>query len=305
MSAPATDAAGGEGSAGPDAPAGERPAAAGTPTGNTFLGDVWVNFKRWNRKAVRNPTAFLLEIVVGLFSLVLFAAVFGDVGEFALAEAGYGDVGYVTFLLPAVLMQATIGSAFNSGIGLVNDMETGMFEKTTAAPMSWTAVFAGKAASELLRIVLQLGVILGLAVAMGATVETGLPGAVAVVAVCLPVGVLFMAVSNVVGMLARDEEALNAATMLFMFPLLFLSPAFIPLSDEVELLATANPVTYGVDAVRALVLDRDVMTVLDVSAFGGTLDTLVPALAVLLTLDLVFGALAVWLLARASSADVD
>lgn len=303
MSASTTDSPGDERPA-TGAHGGEKPATA-PPSGNTFPGDVWVNFKRWNRKAIRNPTAFLLEIVVGLFSLVLFAAVFGDVGELALAEAGYGDVGYVTYLLPAVLMQATIGSAFNSGVGLVGDLESGMFEKTTASPMSWTAVFAGKAASELLRIVLQLAAILGLAVATGATVETGLPGAAAIVVVCLPVGVLFMAVANVVGMLARDEEALNAATMLFMFPLLFLSPAFIPLSDEVELLATVNPVTYGVDAVRALVLDRHVATVHDVGQFGGVLDTLVPALAVLLALDLLFGALAVRLLARASSADVD
>jgi ABC-2 type transport system permease protein len=278
---------------------------AGPPTGNSFLGDVRVNFTRWNRKAIRNPTAFVLEIVIGLFSLVLFAAVFGDVGEFALAEAGYGDVGYVTFLLPAVLMQATIGSSFNSGIGLVGDLDSGMFEKTTASPMSWTAVFAGKAASELLRIALQVGAVLALAVAMGATIETGLPGAAAIVLVCLPVGVLFMAISNVVGLLARDEEVLNAATMLFMFPLLFLSPAFIPLSDDIELLATVNPVTYGVDAVRALVLGADVATVLDVTAFGGVWNTLVPAVAVLVALDLVFGALAVWLLGRASSANAD
>jgi len=278
---------------------------AGPPTGNSFLGDVRVNFTRWNRKAIRNPTAFLLEIVIGLFSLVLFAAVFGDVGEFALAEAGYGDVGYVTFLLPAVLMQATIGSSFNSGIGLVGDLDSGMFEKTTASPMSWTAVFAGKAASELLRIALQVGAVLALAVAMGATIETGLPGAAAIVLVCLPVGVLFMAISNVVGLLARDDEVLNAATMLFMFSLLFLSPAFVPLSDDIELLATVNPVTYGVDAVRALVLDADVATVLDVTAFGSVWNTLVPAVAVLVALDLVFGALAVWLLGRASSANAD
>jgi ABC-2 type transport system permease protein len=283
----------------------DESSSARPPTGNSFLGDVRVNFTRWNRKAIRNPTAFLLEIVIGLFSLVLFAAVFGDVGAFALAEAGYGDVDYVTYLVPAVLMQATIGSSFNSGIGLVGDVDSGMFEKTTVSPMSWTAVFAGKAASELLRIVLQVGAVLALAVAMGGTIETGLPGAVAVVAVCLPVAVLFMAISNVVGMLARDDEVLNAATMLFMFPLLFLSPAFIPMSSDIELLATVNPVTYGVDAVRALVLGEDVMTVLDVTAFGGVWNTLVPALAILVALDLVFGALAVRLLGRASSADAD
>lgn len=71
-----------------------------------------------------------------------------------------------------------------------------------------------------------------------------------------------------------------------------------------ETLAAANPVTYGVDAVRALVRGEDVVTVVAVSRFGGVLDTLVPAVGVLVGLNLVFGGVTVALLARASSADV-
>lgn len=277
-------------------------------TGNSVLGDVRVNLKRWNRKAIRNPTPVVLEVVVGAFSLVLFTAVFGEVGEFALAEGGFGDIEYVTFLLPAVVLQATMGSAFTSGVGLVSDLESGMFEKIAVTPMSWTAVFAGKAASELLRIVLQVLVVVALGIAMGATIETGLPGVVGVVLVCLLVGLLFMAIANVIAVLTRDEEALNAASLLFTFPLLFLSPAFLPLSSlssSVETLATINPVTYGVDAVRALVLGRDVMTVITVTRFGGVYDTLIPAVAVLVAANLVCGGLAVALLSRASSSSVE
>lgn len=95
--------------------------STGGSLGNSLVGDLWVNLTRWNRKAVRNPTAFFLEIIVALFSLVLFTAVFGEVGEVALTGAGFGDVDYVTFLLPAVFMQATMGSLFTSGIGLVGE----------------------------------------------------------------------------------------------------------------------------------------------------------------------------------------
>jgi ABC-2 type transport system permease protein len=63
-------------------------------------------------------------------------------------------------------------------------------------------------------------------------------------------------------------------------------------------------VTYGVDAARSLMVDQDVMTVLDVTAFGGTLDGVVPGVVVLLALDVVLGAVAVVLLSRASSSDV-
>ena len=277
-------------------------------TGNSALGDVRVNLNRWNRKAIRNPTPVVLEVVVGAFSLLLFTAVFGEVGEFALAAGGFGDIEYVTFLLPAVVLQATMGSAFTSGVGLVSDLESGMFEKIAVTPMSWTAVFAGKAASELLRIVLQVLVVVALGIAMGATIETGPLGVVGVVLVCLLVGLLFMAIANIIAVLTRDEEALNAASLLFTFPLLFLSPAFLPLSSlssSVETVATINPVTYGVDAVRALVLGRDVMTVVSVSRFGGVYDTLIPAVAVLVAANLICGAVAVALLARASSSSVE
>ncbi|ACV11518.1 ABC-2 type transporter [Halorhabdus utahensis DSM 12940] len=275
-----------------------------TETANTRLRDLRVNAERWTRKAVHNPTAFLVEIAVATLSLVLFSAVFGDVGGLALERAGFGDVAYVTYLLPAVLMQATMGSAFSSGMGLVRDLETGMFEKTIVTPMSATAVFAGKAAAELAQIVVQLSVVVGLAVAIGANIETGAIGVLGILAICLLVGLLFMAVSNIVGLLARDEEVINAATMLFMFPLLFLSPAFIPLSDDIELVATFNPITYGVEAVRALVLGEDTLTVVSVSWFGGVADTVVPAVGILLVLNGIVGAIAIRLLARASSASV-
>jgi len=78
--------------------------------------------------------------------------------------------------------------------------------------------------------------------------------------------------------------------MLFMFPLLFLSPAFIPVAEDIEWLARLNPITYGVDAIRALVIDEDVLTVLEITGFGGIYDTLVPAVAVLVGLNLLFGA---------------
>jgi len=274
-----------------------------TPAHNSLTRDVWVNFKRWSRKAIRNPTAFFLEIVVGVFSLLLFSAVFGDVGEFALTQAGYADVDYLTYLVPAVFMQATMGSAFSSGVGLVGDLESGMFEKVTAMPMGWTAVLLGKAAADLLRILVQLLVVLALAVALGASVETGAAGVAGIMGVALLVGLLFMSIANILGVLVRDEEAINAASMLFMFPLLFLSPAFIPVADDIEWVARLNPITYGVDAIRALVIDEDVLTVLDVTRFGGIYDTLVPAVAVLVGLNLLFGAIAVRVLGRASSAD--
>lgn len=275
---------------------------------DTVLRPVWINWRRWNRKAIRNPSAAVLELCLAVFSLLLFTAVFGTAGRLALGASGFGDVEYVTFLLPAVLVQLSMSTAISSGLGVVTDLRSGMFEKVVVSPMPWTAVLAGKAASELCRIACYALVVLGLGVAMGATVETGLAGLIGVVLLCLLFGVWYMALSNALAVLVRDEAALDAAGNVLLFPVLFVSSAFLPVSTlppTARTLAALNPVTYGVDAIRAVLLGRDVSTVLTVDRFGGLYDTLVPAVIVLVALDLVFGTLAVVLLSRAAGATVE
>ena len=125
------------------------------------------------------------------------------------------------------------------------------------------------------------------------------------------VGVLFslwfVAFSNAVAILTRDQESTIISANLLQFPLLFLSSAFLPLEalpGWIQTFARVNPVTYGVDAARSIMVGQDVMTVIDVAWFGGTLDGVVPGVAVLVALDLALGAVAVYLLSRASSSDV-
>ena len=274
-----------------------------TRSRNSFLGDAWVNFKRWNLKAVRNPFVLVVSLVQPIIFLVLFTEVFGNVAGSAV-NRGIPGISYETYLVPAITIQVALAAAITSGIGLVNDIENGMFEKVLVSPMNRTAVFLGKTAAEMFRIAVQITIILGLGVLLGADVTTGLAGAVGIVAVGMLFSLWFLALSNSLAVLTKDQESTIIAANLLQFPLLFLSTAFLPLDSLpgwVQTFATYNPVTYGVDAARSLMLDRDVMTVLDVNAFGGTLDGVVPGVVVLLVLDLVLGAVAVFLLSRASS----
>jgi ABC-2 type transport system permease protein len=174
-------------------------------------------------------------------------------------------------------------------------------------PMNRTAVFLGKTAAEVFRIAIQIGIILGLGILLGAEIATGIVGAVGIIAIGVLFSLWFVALSNALAILTRDQESTIIGANLLQFPLLFLSSAFLPLEslpDWIQTFAALNPVTYGVDAARSLMIDQDVMTVIEVSWFGGTLDGVVPGVAVLLALDVVLGAIAVSLLARASSSDV-
>jgi ABC-2 type transport system permease protein len=182
-----------------------------------------------------------------------------------------------------------------------------MFEKVLVSPMNRTAVFAGKTAAEVFRIAIQVSIILGLGVLLGADIATGVVGAAGIVAVGVVFSLWFVALSNALAVLTRDQESTIIGANLLQFPLLFLSSAFLPLAalpDWIQTFAMLNPVTYGVDAARALMLDRDVMTVVEVSAFEGALNSVVPGVAVLLALAVGLGGVTVTLLSRATSSDV-
>ncbi|WP_436925520.1 ABC transporter permease [Halosimplex amylolyticum] len=280
-----------------------------TPSSNSFLGDFWVNFVRWNLKAVRNPFVVVGSLVQPIIFLVLFTQVFGQIATSAIGGGGGGAAGitYETFLLPAIAMQVSLAAAAGSGIGLVNDMEEGLFEKVLVMPMNRAAVFLGKTAAEILRIVVQIAIILVLGVVLGAEVATGVPGAIGIIVVGILFSLWFIALSNIMAVVTRDQESTIIGANLLQFPLLFVSTAFLPLDAMpgwIQTVATYNPITYGVDAARALMLDQDVMTVVEVTRFTGVWNTLVPAILVLLALDLVLGGAMVYLLNRASSSSV-
>ncbi|ELY65542.1 ABC transporter permease [Natrinema versiforme] len=285
-------------------------------SGNGFVGDTWINLKRWVLKTTRNPFVMTVSLLNPIIFLVLFTEVFGQITAGAVSQSLGTEASYVTYLVPAIVIQTALIAATTSGIGLVEDIENGMFEKVLVSPMHRGAVFLGKSLSEVLRIVVQVTIILVLgyvllALDTGASLDeyiaTGVPGALGIVAVAIVFSVWFTALSNVVALLTRDQESTIIAVNLLQFPLLFLSSAFLPLEilpGWVQTVAALNPITYGVDAARALMFGQDVMTVIEVSSFGGLWNTLVPALAVLAALDLVLGAVAVSSLNSASSSDV-
>jgi len=273
---------------------------------NTFAGDVWVNFKRWNLKAVRNPFVLVVSLVQPIIFLFLFTEVFGTVAGDAV-NRGIPGINYETYLVPAIAIQVALAAAVTSGVGLVNDIENGMFEKVLVSPMNRTAVFVGKTAAEVFRIAVQIAIILALGTVLGANIRTGIVGALGVVAVGVLFSLWFVAFSNSLAVVTKDQESTIIGANLLQFPLLFLSSAFLPLETLpgwIRVFAALNPVTYGVDAARAIVLNRDVMVVLDVTTFGGPLDSIVPGVAVLLGLAVAFGGVAVFLLSRASSSNV-
>lgn len=285
-------------------------------SGNSALADVRISFRRWLIKTSRNPYVTFTSLVQPIIFFVLMAEVLGAVAGGVLTETLGGEIHYVTYLTPAIMIQSALAAAAVSGIGLVDDMETGMFDKTLISPMNRGAMFVGKVLSELVRITVQTLIILALGfgllwfktgASVGSYFQTGVAGLVGIVAVTVIFGGVFMAYSNIVALVTRDREATIMIANLLTFPLLFVSSAFVPLEvlpNWIKTVAILNPITYGVDAIRAFMLGQDVLTVFDITVFGGLWNTLVPAVAILVGFLLVLGSVAVHLLNHASKTEV-
>ncbi|RBI60439.1 ABC transporter permease [halophilic archaeon] len=263
----------------------QQPAKA---PGNGFLGDVRTSFVRSSLKAARNPFVLAFALIQPVLFLVLFSQVFGGIARDA---APNGD--YVTFLVPAIVVQVAMFTAARSGSWLVEDIENGTFEKLLVSPMNRTAIFVGKTLSEVVLITVQVLLILGLGYVLGARMATGLLGVGGILGVALVFSVWYTAYSNILGVVTGSSQATTIGANLIHFPLLFASSAFVPvdtLPGWLQSVSAVNPVTYGVDAVRTLM-------------FGGIAwDVVGRSLVVLVALDMVLGAVAVFFLTRASSA---
>lgn len=293
--------------------AGARRTVEQKGAGNSFVVDVWINLKRWLRKTLRNPWIVIGSLFTPLFFLVLFTEIFGQITGEALRGALGTDVSYITYLTPAIVIFSAMEAAANSGMGLIDDMESGIFEKVLVSPTHRAAMFLGKALSDVIRIIVETGMILVLGYvvlwvntggSVGRYIQTGLGGVLGIFAIVIVFSLWFAAFSNIAALVTQDSESTAVLANLPQFPLLFVSSAFLPVSvlpEWLQVVATVNPITYGVDAVRALMLGQDVLTVIDVTAFSDIWNTIVPALVMLGVLDLVLGGIAVVLLGRVSS----
>lgn len=259
------------------------------PPPGSFLGDTWANFKRWTRKLVRQPTVLAGMIFQPIAWIVLFTQVFENV----VRLPGFESESYLAFFLPAVLLFLAPFVGLAAGINLVLDIESGMFDKVLTTPVSRTAVFLGKSLADLLRVVVQSVIILVLGYAVGARIEAGLLGALGMIGVALLLGVFFLSGSTIIGLYTKNQDALTTVLQALFFPLMFLSSAFLPLEllpGWVQFVAQINPLTYGIDAARAIMLQ------------GWAWDAILPGVGVLIVLDLVFGAGAVVMLSRTITA---
>jgi ABC-2 type transport system permease protein len=233
------------------------------------------------RRSVREIFRFLEATIPVLFIPLFFLAVnIGQVSEtFPSTTPFLEGQSYVAFQLPVSLLFA-VATAI-SGLALVTEIDLGYFDKLLVAPIRRSSIIFGRLAADLVRGLGGSTIVLLAGLAFGAHMESGVLGAVVLVILSALFGVAYAGFGVLVALRTRNVQATNTSFILF-FPLLFLTPNFVPfdrLTPLMEALARANPVSYVIEGLRSLViegwvLDKLALCMLVIVAMGGVLTAL-------------------------------
>jgi ABC-2 type transport system permease protein len=218
------------------------------------MSQSWLLGQRALREAWRTPDALFPTVFIPLFFLVVNVGQVAKIFPSSSTEFLHGQ-GYGAFQMPnSLLLAASFGTA---ALFLVEDIEGGYFDKLRAAPVSRTAIVLGRLIAESVKGVVIATALVVLGMTFGISVESGPLGFVLLIGLTALWSVVFVGFMQLVALKTRSAAATNSAGLVF-FPLLFLTPNFVPrdlLTRPMEIASTLNPVTYVMEALRSLLLE--------------------------------------------------
>ena len=205
-------------------------------------------------EGIRTPEAIVPTLFIPLFFLVVNVGQAAKIFPGSTTDFLHGQ-GYGAFQLPAsMLLAASFGTA---ALFLVEEIEGGYFDKLRATPIPRSSIVLGRLIAEALKTLLIASLIVLLGLVFGITIASGVLGFVLLVLLTALWAVVFAGFMQIIALKTRSAAATNSAGLIF-FPLLFLTPNFVPrdlLTRPMEIAATLNPVTYLMEAMRSLILE--------------------------------------------------
>jgi ABC transporter DrrB family efflux protein len=214
------------------------------------LSDMWVLAVRNAKRIPRQPDLLIGFTVQPLMFVLLFVYVFGG----AISTPG---LTYVDFLIPGIIVQTMAFGGFVTALGLSEDLKKGLMDRFRSLPMSRSAVLTGRTLADVSTNIVQLVVVLGVGLLVGFDFKTGIGDVIAGILLLLLIGYSFSWVFAFVGLVASSPEAANAYGFTILFPVTFVSSAFVPVRSMpswLQPVAENNPFTIMVNAVRGLFL---------------------------------------------------
>ncbi len=221
------------------------------------------------KKMRRNPEQFFDVTLQPILFTTMFAYLFGG--------AISGNVkAYLPLMIPGILAQTVLTTCMATGVQLREDMDKGVFDRFRSLPMARIAPLAGPMVADLARYAIAATLTFGMGIAIGYRPGGGAPGVLGAILLSIATGWSLAWVFTCLGTVARSAQSVQGMSMLILFPLTFLSNAFVPVTTLPGWLAgfvRVNPISHLVSA------DRDLANAAHLSAQVGW--TLVACAAVI------------------------
>ena len=205
---------------------------------------TWRNIIRYRRA----PELLIFSTISPVMFVLLFNYVFGG-------AIPTGDLAYIDFLMPGILIQTTIFGATQTGTGLAEDLQKGMVDRYRSLPMARSAFLGGRIVAETLVNIFVACLMLGVGYIIGMRFHGGFWPGFAMPFMVAGFAFGFSWVAAVVGASVRNPESAGSMMFFVIFPLTFLSSAFVPIESMpgwLQPFTKINPVTNAVDLGRAL-----------------------------------------------------
>jgi ABC-2 type transport system permease protein/oleandomycin transport system permease protein len=206
----------------------------------------------------RVPAYIFFTVIQPLMFVLLFRYVFG--GAIKVPVPG----GYVNYLIPGIIGQTAGFASFSTAIGLSREISRGGIDRIRSMPTARAAFLVGRLTADTLRLLLTVLVMVGVGYVVGFRFEGGFGDAVAMVALATLLALAVCCVSAYIGLEVKDEEAVQAFGLIWVFPLTFVSSAFVPIQSMPSWLqgfARHQPFTEVINALRILALGHKVQPI--------------------------------------------
>jgi ABC transporter DrrB family efflux protein len=220
-----------------------------------WMRDTWEMVKR-NLIHIKRTPELLLDVTLSpIMFVLLFSFVFG--GAIDVGSEGGEEASYINFLMAGIFVQTVAFAGIYTGVLLANDLQKGMIDRFRSLPISQSSVLTGRTFTDLMRAALAVAIMWVVGMLVGFRPEGGVAGNLAAVGLMLLFGFALSWLGVAAGALVRTPEALQGIMFAVVFPLTFVSSAFVPtdtMPDWMRVFAENQPMTHVVNAVRDLTL---------------------------------------------------
>ena len=200
----------------------------------------------------RVPSVFIFELVQPIIFVLLFRFIYAN----NIANLP-PELDYVMFLMPGIFVQNAIFGSTTTAIGIADDLKKGIIDRFRSLPMARSGVLIGRTTFDLAKNLLLVAIVMVIGYLVGFRFQNGFVNAVGLLVLVLAVGFAFSWISACIGLSLKEVEAVQAASFTWIFPVVFVSSAFVPvegMAPFLQVVARNNPVTYWCNLARYLAL---------------------------------------------------